>query len=359
LIANRDAIVGRWHSLRPAELHLPRGVEYPPNLKLWGPKERAEVIAFELSSRLGYSSDGESVCVHHLARKTEDEDGRPGGLAYQPLVDFKRPTPTQFAEQLEWVVNYADLRGDRAAEIIAQMGISEAFYSSIVALRPEHKPRTVELAVAAVRLGYNTVMRVKQGLACHRPHEHSAQIQPMIPPPPHSSLPSGHATEAFSFAFMLWSIIKELQHPVYKAEMWGEQLMRQASRIAVNRTVAGVHYPIDSVAGATLGLTLAHYFVARCKCGDDPYTAPPDCRKEAGYYSWCFDGTQFKGDFKWRHLLNIKNGEQTAATAEGGLRPYVAAGGWQKLWPDDCSPVLSWLWNEAKNEWAVPDECSK
>ena len=41
--------------------------------------------------------------------------------------------------------------------------------------------------------------------------------------------------------------------------------MRLATRIAVNRTIAGVHFPIDSAAGAVLGLTLGLYFVARCQ----------------------------------------------------------------------------------------------
>jgi hypothetical protein len=164
----------------------------------------------------------------------------------------------------------------------------------------------------------------------------------MIPPPPHSSLPSGHATEAFSFAYMLWSIIKESENPVYADEnasqRWGEQLMRQASRIAVNRTVAGVHFPVDSVAGATLGLTLAQYFVARCKCADN-------------YSSWKFNGTEFEGDFKWRALFDVRTGKQKEAIADGHSAEYVAALGPRCLGLDDHSPVLSWMWNEAKKEW--------
>ena len=111
-------------------------------------------------------------------------------------------------------------------------------------------------------------MRVEHSLACRRPHEYSSQIQPMIPVALHGTLPSGHATEASTFAYVLWILLRDSG----RKELWGEQLMRQASRIAVNRTVAGVHFPVDSVAGAMLGLTLGQYLVARCKAASS-YTA--------------------------------------------------------------------------------------
>ena len=41
--------------------------------------------------------------------------------------------------------------------------------------------------------------------------------------------------------------------------------MNQAARIAINRTVAGVHFPVDSMAGQLLGLTVAEYFIKRSK----------------------------------------------------------------------------------------------
>jgi membrane-associated phospholipid phosphatase len=37
-----------------------------------------------------------------------------------------------------------------------------------------------------------------------------------------------------------------------------------AERIAANRTVAGVHYPIDSWAGAALGTVIGRAVLARC-----------------------------------------------------------------------------------------------
>ena len=37
------------------------------------------------------------------------------------------------------------------------------------------------------------------------------------------------------------------------------QLVRQARRFSINRTVAGVHFPIDASAGQMLGTTLGEY----------------------------------------------------------------------------------------------------
>jgi hypothetical protein len=106
------------------------------------------------------------------------------------------------------------------------------------------------------------------------------------------------------------------------------QLQRLAARIAINRTVAGVHFPIDSAAGRLLGHTLGSYFVHRCQ-------------GQAQYNEHTFDGTQFHGpanaalDFDYHESLN-----------NGSFNTRIGA---QVL--TSQSAILKTLWDLAKDEW--------
>jgi membrane-associated phospholipid phosphatase len=109
-------------------------------------------------------------------------------------------------------------------------------------------------------------MRFKHALACYRPVEYNAQVQPVLTTPGHGTFPMGHATQAYAVAHMLRSLLK-LNPTKPPHRMVIEQLERQAARIATNRVIAGVHFPVDSMAGRMLGVALAEYLVGRCKSG--------------------------------------------------------------------------------------------
>jgi hypothetical protein len=106
-------------------------------------------------------------------------------------------------------------------------------------------------------------MRFKQALACWRPVEFNAQVQPMITTPGHGTFPMGHASQAYAVAYVL----KQLLNLNTKYSLVTDQLDRQAARIATNRIVAGMHFPVDAMAGMMLGIALGEYFVGRCLGG--------------------------------------------------------------------------------------------
>jgi PAP2 superfamily len=154
---------------------------------------------------------------------------------------------------------------ERATEIMAQIDPTYAFWSSIVYMHPDRTKRTFELINMVLQLCVYVEMRFKHALACWRPVEHNAQVQPMITTPGHGAFPSGHATQVFAVAHVLTSLLKLPAKPARATII--EQLNRQATRIATNRVIAGVHFPVDSMAGRMLGVALGEYFVGRCTGG--------------------------------------------------------------------------------------------
>jgi membrane-associated phospholipid phosphatase len=329
LITNRDGIVGRWRG--GGLIPKPLTADHRDNLELWGPTERASLCHVELLSQLAFSVDQtenkESITVARLGSGS-------GGLQSLPLVTVVRPTPQIFAAQLRYLDEYAHLRPDRAAEILAQLGHPTPFLSSIAFLHPERTRWTLELLYAAIELAFYVVMRFKHGLSCRRPHEYSPQVQPIIPSPRHGTLPSGHATESAISAYVLWTLISEGKRSsdVYGHPSWRDQLMAQAARIAINRTVAGVHFPVDSAAGTVLGLTLGNWFVSRCKAG-------------VTYGHWTFDGSRFPADRDFYQTDYFAEGQQRSF---GNVATYDA-----EATSTTASKSLGWMWTKALEEWKV------
>jgi len=76
-----------------------------------------------------------------------------------------------------------------------------------------------------------------------RPLDH-----PLVPEPTTASFPSGHATTSFACAATLSSMLPRSAAPV---------LYALAAAIAYSRVYVGVHYPLDVLAGAALGIGVA------------------------------------------------------------------------------------------------------
>lgn len=346
LIKHRDGIMGAWAgslSTTPDLLY-----DSAASLERWEPWVRAAVFDFEMLSHLHMTRHSEnyadtsggpnrstlwSFTLWHVDVPPTAPDAVAPVAALRRIASFIRPTTAIFRQQLAYIHSYSDLREDRASEIMAQLAPPIAFWSSVANLHPNRTRWTIELLDAALRLAMFVEMRFKHALACRRPVEYSPQVQPMILTPGHATLPSGHATEAHIVAYVLWRLLKKAEPPPPappKNPAWGDQLMRQAARIAINRTVAGVHFPVDSAAGQLLGLTLGEYFVRRC--GVIPQ-----------YHAWRFDGPRFgpAADFDWRQQYNMAADAHVSAPFTDNLGLVSA----------QMSVPLNWLWYKALAEW--------
>jgi membrane-associated phospholipid phosphatase len=241
----------------------------------------------------------------------------------QVLVRLARPTAKVFKQQLDLVANYAELRSDRGSEVLTQMVPQIPFWASITGLQAHKHKYTLELIGLSLSLASHVEMRFKHAFACQRPVDLSPQIQPMIPTPGHASWPSGHATEAFMVSTVLQALLPH-------GAKYKEQLERQAARIAVNRTVAGLHYPVDSAVGRLLGTALADFFVARCT-------------GKLKLHERGFSGPKFHGpkdaviDFDPRiSMTDNKSGYYEYSSSASAIA---------------ASPLLEFMWTKAAKEW--------
>ena len=214
----------------------------------------------------------------------------------------------------------------------------------------------MELLEVVLQLARYVEHRVKYSLACRRPNEYSAQIQPIILTPGHGTLPSGHATEAFAAALVFAALLERAgvasintNAPPYRQGDYRLMLMRLAARIAINRTVAGVHFAIDSIAGALLGLTLGEYFLARVTTTNS-------------YHPAHFDGNAagIGGmDFVWPNIyhfdlraVNFPPGNQPVLfPPHPSVVPFPGVNNNTVQVAANSSPPLTWLWNRAVGEW--------
>ena len=153
----------------------------------------------------------------------------------------------------------SDGRRHRAPEILTQVLPQVPFWNSIVPMSPWRNPFSFEFLGIALHFGMQITHRFKHAFAVPRPNELSVHVQPILQTPGWSALPSGHATEAYMAARILRALLgQDDRSPVHAA------LQRQAQSIADNRVYAGLHYPVDSLAGQILGETLAEYVLSRC-----------------------------------------------------------------------------------------------
>ena len=237
------------------------------------------------------------------------------------VLTLNRPSQDVLTQQCQHVRDYADLRDERGAEIVSQLGFPTEYFAMILGLHPAQHKKTFELITATQVVAAHIAMIVKHALAVRRPDQIDGRILPMIPTPGHCSFPSAHATEAFAVLTVITELVTQWGS-LHDADRRIKMLRGLAERIAVNRTVAGVHFPIDSWAGAALGTTIGHVILGRCGIA-----APCPSRNYTAQHSDFFDY-----DFS-----------DSARAASQGMTEGAAFVATSK-------PAFTWLWTAAAAE---------
>jgi hypothetical protein len=281
----------------------------------------------------------------------------------ETLVEVKRPDVlAKLQSQLRLVLSYADLRGERASEILSQVVPQIPLWSGIAGLQPDRHKYTYELLGVALRFSNVVVQQMKLLLNFPRPIEVSPLVLPMVLTPGHSSFPMGHAAEGYCAVEVLSGVAynqnSDWELPIgasrggssgiHHAGGLRRQLLRAAYRVSENRVVAGLHYPMDTLAGQLLGIYMAHYLLWRAssKPQQDQSTliateSTPVAHKPKATYR-LYGNALFElasGDAEPtldQPLLADKNSDPCPKTCA----PTVPS-----------SPVLSWLFENAVAEW--------
>lgn len=245
-----------------------------------------------------------------------------------------------FQKQTLLVQAYAALRSERQAEVLAQVVPQTAQWSAITSLSPDTHRYSIELLGIALRFTMMNIMRMKHAFEVKRAWLRSALIQPMILTPAYSSYPSGHATEAHFAAEFLPLLAGDPEYTPCQAHKGGRrdsmtrQMNRLAYRIAENRVVAGLHYPIDAIAGQALGVMLARYVVWVASAGK----AWPDLQVGAKVFPT-------RGDVDGDEVPTF----DALLHDQPHITPPATSLSTVKTLPQ--APVLQALWRLARREW--------
>ncbi len=114
------------------------------------------------------------------------------------------------------------------------------------------RPLVFAWVVAADVIGALSSRGLRELIGRPRPFMRYASLHTLVHAPTDPSFPSGHTTVAFACAAVLACFKPRLALPLFLL----------AAAIGFSRVYVGVHYPLDIVGGAALGLAIGALLIA-------------------------------------------------------------------------------------------------
>lgn len=193
----------------------------------------------DLSNNLVLPADPE--CGHHYKKSL------PQYMSKADLVN-----------QVKMILDLAPEREERFMEILDQDDADGAanYWLGMLRIDPARHPATYLMLRLGRRLGEYVAMCLKGYFRSPRPSQLCPAIIPMIDPPGTPTFPAGHAVQAYLMSYLLAYSLPNIP-PGYDGVAIGDAdgpLFKLAYRVSQNRIVAGVHFPIDIVAGRIVAI---------------------------------------------------------------------------------------------------------
>ena len=254
----------------PAALPLPTQfytAEYDPELRAWG-----FVHEFIVKCNWGGGANTPITVIRDIINAQNNFPVPNLGNT----MNVTRPlNPARLADQVLTVLNAALDRADRAMEIMDQASAPGAlnYWTGLLRIDPAQEKNAYLLMLVGRKIGEYVAMGLKEIYRMRRPSQVYPHVMPMIDPPNHSSFPSGHSLQSHLISGLL-----KLALPAGAAQT-RRALDHLADRVAENREIAGVHYRMDSRAGALAArecvARLAALPAAPALPAPQPLPAPP------------------------------------------------------------------------------------
>ena len=195
---------------------------------------------------------------------------------FDPKELMLDPPTTDVAEECTVLQELEAKRSQRQERIAQQVYPNGAFLPLLEALglakdyeRPDR--RRDELVVLIYRNIFQPTFVFKRQCLRARPSRMCPALHPLFPRsdgdrhPGHPAYPSGHATFAYTWAYLLRAKL------AVKHAALGVALMDVAKEVAENREWAGLHYASDTLAGHSLGKQIAEKILDKRKLSDQDF----------------------------------------------------------------------------------------